>query len=159
MPQFDVTTFPGQIFWLFLLFGVLYLLVNFLIAPKARDIINQRADAIEENIKQSQQLANEVQLLQEQKDKIDSEKLQKIEIIQNDALKIVDSYLQQQEKELSALANLHHQNLIAKIKDQANIFKNNESEHYLKLAAMMIEKITNSKTDLAILNDIYSKIK
>ncbi|MDR2766582.1 MAG: hypothetical protein LBB63_03950 [Holosporaceae bacterium] len=43
MPQLDVATFPSQIFWILLGFSVTYLFIDVVVAPKIRDIMEQRS--------------------------------------------------------------------------------------------------------------------
>ena len=50
MPQFDVSSFGTQLFWLTLVFGVLYIAISRIIAPKAESIMINRNRYLEENI-------------------------------------------------------------------------------------------------------------
>jgi F0F1-type ATP synthase membrane subunit b/b' len=159
MPQFDTAYFPGQIFWLFLLFGSLYFFVNFLIAPRAKDIIDRRSSTIEENLIQSKNLTTELASLEATKQELKIALGQKIEHIRHEALKMVDLHLKQQEVEFADLARIHHENLTAKIREQIEIFKKKELENCIMLASVMIEKITNKKADRKILSEIYSSVK
>jgi F-type H+-transporting ATPase subunit b len=43
LPQLDVATFPSQIFWILLGFSVTYLFIDVVVAPKIRDIMEQRS--------------------------------------------------------------------------------------------------------------------
>jgi F-type H+-transporting ATPase subunit b len=64
MPQFDITTFAGQIFWLVLSFGLLYLLVSRVILPKFISIVDQREDLIAQDIRAAKELQKEIDYLQ-----------------------------------------------------------------------------------------------
>jgi F-type H+-transporting ATPase subunit b len=64
MPQFDTTTFAGQIFWLVLSFGLLYLLVSRVILPKFISIVDQREDRISQDIRAAKDLQKEIDYLQ-----------------------------------------------------------------------------------------------
>jgi F-type H+-transporting ATPase subunit b len=64
MPQFDITTFAGQIFWLVLSFGLLYVLVSRVILPKLISIVDQREDRISQDIRAAKDLQKEIDYLQ-----------------------------------------------------------------------------------------------
>ncbi|MFM7631640.1 MAG: hypothetical protein ACKO43_07565 [Alphaproteobacteria bacterium] len=64
MPQFDTTTFAGQIFWLVLSFGLLYVLVSRVILPKFISIVDQREDRIAQDIRTAKDLQKEIDYLQ-----------------------------------------------------------------------------------------------
>jgi F-type H+-transporting ATPase subunit b len=64
MPQFDTTTFAGQIFWLVLSFGLLYFLVSRVILPKFISIVDHREDRISHDIRAAKDLQKEIDYLQ-----------------------------------------------------------------------------------------------
>jgi F-type H+-transporting ATPase subunit b len=46
-PPFDMSTFPGQIFWLVLIFGALYFLMSKVALPRVSEILETRAAKID----------------------------------------------------------------------------------------------------------------
>jgi F-type H+-transporting ATPase subunit b len=50
-PPFDPTSFPGQIFWLVLTFGVLYFLMSKVALPRVAEIIETRQSKIDGDLK------------------------------------------------------------------------------------------------------------
>lgn len=50
LPQFDVGTFPSQLFWLAVCFGVLYMLMSSMIVPRFRDTQENRRKVIASEI-------------------------------------------------------------------------------------------------------------
>ena len=38
MPQFDIASFPSQIFWLVVTFGILYFVMSKLVLPRVGDV-------------------------------------------------------------------------------------------------------------------------
>ena len=50
MPQFDVSSFSSQLFWLAIVFAILYFIVSKFIAPKAESILTARNRYIEDDI-------------------------------------------------------------------------------------------------------------
>ena len=55
-PQFDFSTFPSQIFWLALSFGVLYLALSRSVLPKLGGIIEKRGDTIAHSLDEAAKL-------------------------------------------------------------------------------------------------------
>jgi F-type H+-transporting ATPase subunit b len=58
-PPFDTNTFPSQILWFVICFGVLYLLSKRLILPRVGDIVEARAAKIAGDIGEAQRLRSE----------------------------------------------------------------------------------------------------
>jgi F-type H+-transporting ATPase subunit b len=58
MPQFDLATFPSQIFWLVLSFVVLYLLMSRVALPRIGNVLSEREERIEDNLSAAEELRN-----------------------------------------------------------------------------------------------------
>ena len=58
-PPFEVSTFPSQIFWLAISFGLLYLLLSRMILPKLGGIIEQRKGKIATDLDQAARMKSE----------------------------------------------------------------------------------------------------
>ncbi|MEM9169086.1 MAG: F0F1 ATP synthase subunit B' [Pseudomonadota bacterium] len=50
LPQFDASTFPGQIFWLAVTFGLLYMLMSESILPRLGGMIEERKDRVADDL-------------------------------------------------------------------------------------------------------------
>ncbi|MDI7774052.1 hypothetical protein QB905_01670 [Asticcacaulis sp. EMRT-3] len=50
MPQLDMAQWPGQIVWLLVIFGVFYLLIGRIFAPRLRKVISNRGSTIAEDL-------------------------------------------------------------------------------------------------------------
>jgi F-type H+-transporting ATPase subunit b len=61
LPQLDVATFPSQIFWLLLTFGVLYFLVSKSALPHIHEVVEKRRHRIERDLEQAERLSIEAQ--------------------------------------------------------------------------------------------------
>jgi len=55
-PPFDTSTFPSQIFWFIICFGVLYILMKRVITPRIASIVEGRAERIAADIAEAQRL-------------------------------------------------------------------------------------------------------
>ncbi|WP_395664222.1 F0F1 ATP synthase subunit B [Aestuariivirga sp.] len=60
-PPMDATTFPSQIFWLVIFFGLLYLLMSKLALPKMAAVLEKRHKTIEGDLAKASALKNETQ--------------------------------------------------------------------------------------------------
>jgi F-type H+-transporting ATPase subunit b len=60
-PPMDATTFPSQIFWLVIFFGLLYLLMSRVALPKMGSILEKRAARIEGDLAKAHALKNETE--------------------------------------------------------------------------------------------------
>ncbi|XVN41111.1 MAG: ATP F0F1 synthase subunit B' [Rickettsia endosymbiont of Argas persicus] len=154
MPQFDISTYYSQLFWLIITFSLLYICVYKFIAPKAERILNNRNFNIQDNIAQTDKLALEVEKLnryynkevEKIKNEVDKLKKEKIDSLTAEFL-IKKNKL---EKELLKSIN---QNIID-IDSAAKEFRTAKAEAVIKLAAGIIEKITDTKADIKLLKNI-----
>ncbi len=60
-PPMDATTFPSQIFWLVVFFGLLYLLMSRLALPKMEAVLGRRHKTIEGDLAKASALKNETE--------------------------------------------------------------------------------------------------
>lgn len=56
MPQFDMSVWAGQIFWLFLTFGIMYLLLSRFILPKIGQGLTDRGDRIADDLDEASRM-------------------------------------------------------------------------------------------------------
>lgn len=59
MPQFDITTFPTQVFWLAIAFTTLYVLLAWLAIPRIERVLGERRGRIEGDIDEAARLKAE----------------------------------------------------------------------------------------------------
>ena len=82
LPQMDFTTFPSQVFWLIVTFGILYLFMWRTAIPKLRNTIEERQDKISLDINEAEKVNTEAEnTLMEYKEKMQSVSLEANEII------------------------------------------------------------------------------
>lgn len=58
-PPFDASTFPSQLFWLAITFGLLYYLMSRMIIPRIGGIIEDRRDRIASDLAEAERLKSE----------------------------------------------------------------------------------------------------
>lgn len=61
MPQFDPTYFTSQVFWLFVVFFIFYLVMSKIALPRIGEILEERQRRIEDDLDRAQKLKDEAQ--------------------------------------------------------------------------------------------------
>jgi len=70
MPQLDFTTYSSQIFWFIICFSALLTIASKIILPRITQIIKNRQDLIDADVKRSQELQYTLDLLTSQTEEI-----------------------------------------------------------------------------------------
>ena len=68
-PPFDPASYPSQLFWLALTFGVLYFVISRVIAPRISDGIDRRADKISSDLKEAADMNEQAEAAMHEADK------------------------------------------------------------------------------------------
>ena len=63
MPQFEFANYTGQIFWMLISFGILFLCVNYFIFPLFKTIFSAREIVIKKHLKQAEKINQEAEKL------------------------------------------------------------------------------------------------
>ena len=61
MPQFDVTSFPSQIFWLVVTFAILYFVLAKLVLPRVGEVLEERQEKIAEDLDRAAQFKRDAE--------------------------------------------------------------------------------------------------
>lgn len=145
MPQFDFATFPGQIFWLIIAFGLQYFVMMKLIVPGLKAIFHRRCTYVERQITLAEQYT-------EQAEKIHLEYEKKVATAKEESMKAINAASAKIHKEAeltllklqnNLLSQLHQRELKAKTLD-VNSSKAMK-DMALNLALELTSKITNTK--------------
>ena len=111
LPQFDVATYPSQIFWLLVSFSIVILGMIFLVLPKYQSLIEARIRKIKNEIDTAVYLQNEVITLKK-------ERLQRMTQAEEDArLQIEEATkkIMHEQVEQIKLAKKAHEALVSKL--------------------------------------------
>ena len=63
MPQFDITPYLSQAFWMLISFGFMYLLVSYLIMPMLEDVFNRRDILIKNDLEAAERINKQAEAL------------------------------------------------------------------------------------------------
>lgn len=157
MPQFDVSSFGTQLFWLTLAFGILYIVISKIIAPKAESIIINRNRYLEENITASERDSALAESLRKEKEMKLREFNLEIEKFRKEALDSLDAHFANKDSELVESLSKKTKESFLEFEKYLASFHEQENKSCVDLAAFIIEKITDKPTDLELLQKIYRK--
>ena len=157
MPQFDVSSFGTQLFWLTLVFGVLYIAISRIIAPKAESIMINRNRYLEENITASENDYGKAESLRKEKEMKLREFNVEIEKFRKEALDSLDDHFADRNVELSRVLSKKTKESFLDAEKYLTSFHQHENKSCIDLAAFIIEKITDKPADLKLLEKIYRK--
>lgn len=159
MPQFDVSSFSSQLFWLVVVFAFLYFLVSKFIAPKAESILTARNRCLEENIHHAEEYNNKAKLLDTSRLESLAEVNARVEDIQKQATEMLETHFNKQKDELAAILDRKRKKALSDINNYVDKFHSDEPESCISLAAFIIQKITDKPADLKLLEKIHRKTK
>jgi F-type H+-transporting ATPase subunit b len=107
LPQFDLAFFPSQIFWTVISFGLLYLVVRYLLAPRMNLVLDGRMNRIQQDL----ELAKE---MRQQADVLRREMQNEVGQAHRDAIAL----LTRQNREISQMLLENEQRLMKAINEQ-----------------------------------------
>ncbi len=157
MPQFDVSSFSAQLIWLFIVFGILYYIILKLIAPRVESILTTRNSYIEDNISYAQGCNDKIKSLQDlqelQLDQIHSQ----VEDLQKHSMDALNVEFEKNQLELSQIINKEREKALVVIENYVDQFHDDSKQYCIKIADLIIKKITNKESDIALLEKIYGE--
>lgn len=99
MPQFDLTWYPSQIFWLIVCFVILYIAMRYFLLPPLQEIMKERDHKIQSILRQADKFNAEAdRLLQEYQKYIDQASTHSAQVLQTAHDEISADYEAQEEK-------------------------------------------------------------
>lgn len=154
MPQFDISSFTSQLFWLGLIFSVLYFVVSKVIVPKAEQILSSRDKWIDDNLELAKKY-NEQARLVEMSNKDALTKLNKdIESARKEVLDAQELEFKKKKEELADEIRNKQKESLKEIDDYKNSFQNDVEKIRINLSAFIIEKITGKTANIKLLEEI-----
>lgn len=149
MPQLDPSSFESQIFWLFIIFSVLFILINFFFLPELKIVRNERTNLIKENLEVADKNNNEIDKINE----IINLKLQEAEhdcqkIIKIQQLKQTKYFNQELEKQLNEFENKENK-ILKDLEKSIEDIEKNIGVYAKNLSNSIYFKILNEKKDLS----------
>ncbi|NRB10281.1 MAG: hypothetical protein HRU35_01495 [Rickettsiaceae bacterium] len=158
MPQFDVSVLPSQIFWLVIVFGFLYLMINYFITPKAEAILISRHKYLEDNVNEAEEFNEQIEALKDNREVQLLEAHRQAEELKASSLKTLDAKYIGRKEELLLELEQKTKTSLKEIQLAVNDFHKQETKPSLNLASFIVEKITKKPADRKLLEKIYKDI-
>lgn len=99
MPHIDFSTYASQLFWLAITFGIIYIMVSKLYAPKMHSLISMREQDLQRLINSSQELHEQTKALDATIAREDSELKERIASIKHEARAKATEILREAERQ------------------------------------------------------------
>ena len=158
LPQIDFSTYPSQIFWALVSFGILYFMISKIIMPKFENIVSSREDNIKDNINSSDQLFEKItKLKQDYNTQLKSTYTEANRIRENKITQFNNLYTNNKSTFQQEINQLVTNNLSDIDKNLAS-FKKSQSDAVIDLAAFILEKMLATVPNKDILQKCYKKV-
>ncbi|WPY00321.1 ATP synthase subunit b' [Candidatus Trichorickettsia mobilis] len=159
MPQFDISTYSSQIFWLAIIFSCLYLVISKIIAPTSEKILANRQQILDEYANSALTDAENVKRIQKNYDNSFKQILLATENIKQETLSAIDQLMIAQRATIDQ--DLAKQTALAKDEMDQIIasFESTKHDAIIELAGSILQKITQQPPNSQLLQECYKKIK
>jgi F-type H+-transporting ATPase subunit b len=148
LPQFEISYFPSQIFWLFVSFGMLFCFIQFYFFPRMQKILEKRRIAIEKYAKTHEHNLNEIRVLNEKQNSI----LQAAKEEAEAHLKKIESetkeFAEKRCREIDISLNGKFEEAREKTEQQISNYVKTLKEEVLKSSIHVLAKLEESPIDL-----------
>ena len=146
LPQFDFSTFPSQIFWLFVFFAVIYVYASGTALPTISGTIENRRRHIQGEIENSESMAEEARLVQTQyEQRLESARTEAMDIVAEVNKVVKDMTADTQER-----FRQHFENEVANTEQAIQQAKEDMSDDLDKAAAEIVVELSEKVSNAAI---------
>ena len=132
LPQMDISSYPSQIFWLIITFGVLYIFMWKIAIPRLRTTVEERKDKISTDLSDAEQLKIEAQSIIEEYEVEISNSNNEASLIFNNAKSEIDKKIDVSKKETE-------EKIKKSIEEAQNLIEKKEKEAVDDIKAKTIE--------------------
>jgi F-type H+-transporting ATPase subunit b len=144
MPQFDTTTFAGQIFWLVLSFGLLYVLVSRVILPKFISIVDQREDRISQDIRAAKDLQKEIDYLQAKVAETKRQAIHEVTDLYDKEKRSLDDSFKKEFLEMKHHIHAEQERFVLDLAERQKILKETFALEAPELVDQVLKKVANA---------------
>ena len=150
MPQLDPSSYSSQLFWLFILFIILFTVINFLFFPKIVNLKKNRENMISANLLEADNNNNKIDLIKTSMDKKIQEAKEEAEKIIKDSVensnKIADAKMKKLAKELE----VKEKEFMTEIDKKKSQINKNISKYSFELSNMMYNKMLSEEKNISL---------
>jgi F-type H+-transporting ATPase subunit b len=159
MPQFEISTYYSQIFWLIIVFSLLYFIVAKYVSPYAEQIFKRRNLLISASISDADNLTIEAESIKAEYDMGFKNALNSADDIKKKSLDALNILFNQRKQTLKDEIELKRRESLEEIRQITESFLEEQQASCISLAGFIIEKISGKKPELKLLTKCYGKIK
>ena len=159
MPQFDVSTFYSQIFWLAVVFTFLYLIVSYFISPATEQIFQNRKIVIEDAVTEAEVLTHKTESLKAEYNIQYKNILNAADIIKKESIDNLNDSFARDQMSLLAEIDVKRKESLSEIERRLKSFLEDQPQACMELADFIIQKITDKKIDRKLLDRCYARVK
>jgi F-type H+-transporting ATPase subunit b len=154
LPQFDLTFFPSQIFWLFVCFGAFFSFIQFYFFPKMIKILEQRENKIKKEVIIYEHNISEIEKLEALHNKmiLDAKK-EADEKVKSSTLK-TKQFVEQRQAEIDKNLSQKFENAKKELITELQNFEANIGEDILNSAKQIVEKVEKGQVDISELKKL-----
>ena len=142
MPQLDIATYPSQLFWLVVCFGLLYLLLSRLALPRIATALEERRDRIADELDQAAQMKRQSEQAQAEYEAMLAAGRERAQAITQEARHKLQQEAEEQRNRLEA-------ELRARVTDAEERIESSRRQAHgqlqslsTELAALMLQRLT-----------------
>lgn len=156
LPQFDLTFFPSQIFWLIVCFGVFFAFVHFVFFPRMQQMFLNREMKIKKDIKTYEHNIHEIREIEKTHAHMLKTARTEAEEVQKQATLKAKEFAAEQCAEIDKTLNAKFEVAKAELETEVKKMEASLKEEVLKSASILLEKLEGEKPDLDELKKLVS---
>lgn len=147
LPQFDLSFFPSQIFWLLVCFTLFYLFIQFYFFPKMEALFNKREAKIKEDVERHEANVREIQNIEhEYSQMLLQSQIEADETIKN-TKKEMAIFLEKKLAEIDASLNAKFQEYTEGFNKEIESFEASLKDQVVKSAVKVIAKLEENESE------------
>ena len=155
MPQLEFATFPSQIFWLAISYGLIYLFVSKYITPTIFALKKEREDKIKLDSQKASLFISESEDIQKSLMSLRAELLEKESAILLESKKAFESNVQKEESKFDRKIKKSVQNAQISVNEEVKSVKEKLDELSNFHASFLIKKLIGKKVD----EEVFKKLR
>lgn len=158
MPQFDISVYFSQFFWLSVIFGVLYFIIRRFIVPSVEQIFQNRDNLKESYLQSASSLSQQIKELEEGYESTYKDIVSNVDEIKHKTLRDLNTTFESRKKELSIELDKQYKDINEWISISVRDFRLNKESFCIGVAGFIIKKITNKEVNQKLLMECYKKV-
>ena len=159
MPQLELNSWLGQIFWLIVAFTVLYILLRTLVLPRMQSIFRRREQKISGDLKRAEELQLEVQNILEDYTRAVAEARKDASKVIADAITKAEKSAELRMQEFTSEIDATTRNVLKEIDRAKSEGLSNIDQVTIDVASCILEKVLHRKFERKFLQKTLQAVK